>query len=56
MAQTASLKSVSVLNSEAQGDDAVVLTAAFDDGTGPHTMKLLMQKIGNDWKFSGHAQ
>ena len=53
MAETANLKSVSVLNSEAQSDDALVLTVAFEDGATTHTTKLLMQKIGNDWKLSG---
>jgi hypothetical protein len=49
-------KSVRVLNSEVQADDAVVLTAVFEANTSTQTVKLLMKKIGNDWKFSGPAQ
>jgi hypothetical protein len=39
-----------------QADDTVVLTAAFEDGTDTHTSKLLMKKVGNDWKISGPPQ
>jgi hypothetical protein len=52
----ANLKSIRVLNREVQADDAVVLTAAFADRTNTQTVKLLMKKIGNDWKFSGPVQ
>ena len=52
----ASLKSVRVLNREVQADDAVVLTAVFEERTNTQTVKLLMKKVGNDWKFSGPAQ
>ena len=51
----ANLKSVRVLNREVQADDAVMLTAAFEDWTNTHTVKLLMKKMGNDWKYSGPA-
>lgn len=53
LAESARLKSVRVLNREVQADDTVVLTAAFEDGTDTHTTKLLMKKIGNEWKLSG---
>jgi hypothetical protein len=53
MDEVASLKSVRLLNREVQADDTVVLTAAFEDGTDTHTSKLLMKKIGNDWKIFG---
>jgi len=50
------LKSVRVLNREVQADDTVVLTATFEDRTETHTAKLLVKKIGNEWKLSGEAQ
>jgi hypothetical protein len=56
MDQVISLKSVRVLNREVQADDTVVVTAAFEDRTDTHTVRLLMKKIGNDWKLSGPAQ
>jgi hypothetical protein len=55
MAEVAKLKSISVLNRDVQADDTVVLTAAFEEGANSHTSKLLMKKIGNDWKISGPA-
>ena len=54
MAEVAKLKSINVLNRDVQADDTVVLTAAFEEGANSHTSKLLMKKIGNDWKLSGH--
>lgn len=50
------LKSVRVLNREVRADDTAVLTATFDDRTETHTAKLLMKKLGNEWKLSGAAQ
>ena len=55
MDDAAGLKSVRVLNREVQSDDTVVLTAAFEDRTDTQTSKLLMKKIGNEWKVSGEA-
>ena len=52
----ARLKSVLVLNREAQGDDTVVLTAVFEEGNHTETNKALMKKIGNDWKFFGSPE
>jgi hypothetical protein len=49
-------KPIPVLNRQVQADDAVMLTAAFEDRTNTHTVKLLRKKIGNDWKFSGPAR
>jgi hypothetical protein len=49
------LKSIRVLNREIQSDDTVVLTATFEDRNETNTGKLLMKKIGNEWKFSGEA-
>ena len=56
MDEVARLKSIRVVNREVQADDTVVLTAAFEDGSDTHTSKLLMKKIGNDWKISGPPQ
>jgi hypothetical protein len=55
MDEVSGLKSVRVLNREVQADDTVVLTAAFEDRTETHTSKLLMKKIGDDWKLFGPA-
>jgi hypothetical protein len=45
--------SAGVLGSEVLGDDAVVLTVANMDSDGLHTDRLLMKKIGGDWKLAG---
>jgi hypothetical protein len=50
------LKSVRVLNREVQSDDTVMLTAAFEGRTDTRTEKLVMKKIGNEWKLSGPPQ
>ncbi|MCX6926130.1 MAG: hypothetical protein NT154_23420, partial [Verrucomicrobia bacterium] len=52
-AEVAHLKSVRVLSREAQADDAVMLTVEIEDGTDTHAEKLLMKKVGNEWKLSG---
>ena len=54
IAEVASLKSVRILSREARAEDAVVLTAEFVEESGTQTNKLLMKKVGNDWKLSGH--
>ena len=56
MRDTALLKSVRVLNSEVQANDTVVLTTAFEDETDTFLLKLLMKKIGNEWRFSGPSK
>ena len=56
MDDTAGLKSVRLLNRDVQADDTVVLTAAFEDRTDTQTLKLLLKKVGNEWKLSGKAQ
>lgn len=53
MDEVMSMKSVRVINREAQGDDTVVLTAEFEGRTDSHTGKLVLKKIGNEWKVSG---
>jgi hypothetical protein len=54
IAEVARLKSVRVLNREVQADDTVVVTAAFEEENGTQSNKLLMKKIGNEWKLAGH--
>jgi hypothetical protein len=54
IAEFASLKSIRVLDREVQADDTVVLTASFEDAKRTETGKLLMKKVGNEWKLSGH--
>jgi hypothetical protein len=56
MDEVARLKSVRVVDREVQADDTVVLTAAFEEGTDTHTTKLVMKKIGGEWKISGPSQ
>jgi hypothetical protein len=55
-AQTGRLKAVRVLGRETQADDSVVVTAAFEEEGGTATKKLLVKKVGTEWKFSGYAQ
>ena len=52
--EVARLKSVRVLNREERDDETVVLTAEFDDNNRTQTNRLVMKKIGSDWKISGH--
>jgi hypothetical protein len=52
MADTARYKSVHVLNREVQADDTVVFTTVFYDETGALPSKVLLKKIGNEWKLS----
>ena len=56
MDEVMALKSVRILNREVQGDDSVVLTAAFEAGTETQTNKLVVKKIGNEWKVSGRGE
>lgn len=53
MDEVSNLKSVQVVNREFQSADAAVLTATFDDGNQTHTTKLLLKKVGNEWKVAG---
>lgn len=55
MDQVINLNSVRVLSREVQADDTIVLTAAFEERAGTNTSKLLLKKIGDDWKLSGPA-
>jgi hypothetical protein len=56
MDEVIAFKSIRVLNRELQGEDTAVITAAIEDRTETHTVKLLMRKVDNDWKVSGPAQ
>jgi hypothetical protein len=56
MDEVSNLKSVQVINRDFQGDDTVVLTAEFDDGERPHTTKLILKKVGNEWKLAGMSE
>jgi hypothetical protein len=53
MDEISNLKPVQVLNRDSQSDDTTVLTAAFEDGDQTHTTKLLLKKVGNEWKLAG---
>jgi hypothetical protein len=52
-AEVGRLKSVRVRSREAQADDTVVLTVEFEEENQVVTEKLLMKRIGNEWKLSG---
>lgn len=56
MDEVLSLKSVRVLNREVQGADTAVLAAVFEVRNETNTEKLVMKKIGNEWKVSGPPQ
>ena len=53
MDEVSGMKSVRVVSREAQGDDTAVLTVEFADRTESRTEKLVMKKIGNEWKVAG---
>jgi hypothetical protein len=42
-----------VVNRDFQNDDTAVLTATFEDGDKTNTTKLVMKKVGNEWKLAG---
>jgi hypothetical protein len=56
MDEVINFKSVRVLNREAQGDGAAILTVAIEDKTETQTVKMLLKKVGNEWKISGSSQ
>lgn len=56
MDEVINLKSVRVVNRETQADDTAVLTVAIEDKAETQTVKMLMKKVGNEWKISGNAQ
>ena len=56
MDEVINFKSIRVLNRETQTDDTAVLTVAIEDKTQTETVKMLMKKVGNEWKIAGPAQ
>ena len=52
-AEVAQIQAVRVLNREAQPDDTIMLTAEFENSDRLETNRLVLKKIGNDWKLSG---
>ncbi len=56
MDEVSDIKSVRVLSREPQGDDTVVLTAEIQDQRALQTGKLIMKKVGDEWKLSGLSQ
>ncbi len=46
------LKSVRILNREVQSPDTIVLTAAFEGRPDMQTGKLVLKKIGDEWKLA----
>ena len=52
MADSGNLKSVRVYNHSVEADDTVVIQAGYEDGNITYAAKLLMKKIGNEWKLS----
>ncbi len=53
MDQVVNLKSVQVLNREFQNTDTAVLTTAFEEGDQSHTNRILVKRVGNEWKLAG---
>jgi hypothetical protein len=56
MDEVINLKSVRVVDRETQADDTAVLTVAIEDKAETQTVKMLMRKVGNEWKIAGPAK
>lgn len=56
MDEVINFRSVRVINRETQTDDTAVLTVALENKTETETVKMLMKKVGNEWKIAGPAQ
>jgi hypothetical protein len=56
MDEVISIQSLRVLSREVQADDTTVLTAAIEGRAETQTVKMLMKKIGGEWKISGPAK
>ena len=52
MADSINLKSVRMHHRSAEADDTVVIQAGYEDGNITYAAKLLMKKVGNEWKLS----
>jgi len=55
MDEVLGMKAVRVLNREAQGNDAIVLTTQIEGRADTQTQKLLLKKVGKEWKVAGRA-
>jgi hypothetical protein len=55
MAQLAGYQSLSVINSEVRDEESVVLTTETQEADGPQTRKVMMKKVGNDWKLANYV-
>lgn len=53
MDEIAGVQSIQVLNRTPQPDGTVLITAKFTDKYDAHTTKLILQKVGDDWKVAG---
>ena len=55
MVLLSSLKGIRVTSSDARDEETVVLTTETDDEGGPQARKVLMKKVGTDWKIAGYV-
>jgi len=53
MDEIAGVQSIRVLDRTNQPDGTVLITATFTGKYDAHTGKLILQKVGNDWKVAG---
>ena len=52
MDEVMGMKSVRILSREIPGDETAVLTVEMETRTGRQTEKIVMKKVGNDWKVA----
>lgn len=53
MDEVMGIKSIRVVNREVRDDDTVIITAEFEGQTESQTQKLVLKKIGSEWKVAG---
>jgi type II secretory pathway component PulJ len=56
MEEVNGIKSIRVLNREAQDNDTVIITAELEGPTDSQTQKLMLKKVGSEWKVAGKPQ
>jgi hypothetical protein len=56
MDEVSGMKSVRVVNRQVQSEDSMVLTLEIEGRTDTQTQKLMLKKLGNEWKLSGPAR
>jgi hypothetical protein len=56
MDETDSIGSVRIIDREAQDNNTTVLTVEMDGQDNLQTAKMVMRKVGNEWRFSGPQQ